>query len=250
MAPSYGFQDFGNTQPPCITAGGTSWRCYSIASRRCEGPAASAAARLAVGSAALYRSDRDRHITAMAILKIARMGHPVLLQPAAPVDDPTSPEIRRLIADMIETLVDADGAGLAAPQVHVGKQVVIFHVPAARAEDEESQPLTVLINPRWERLTDETALGWEACLSVPGLGGQVPRYTHIRYFGITPEGTAVEREARGFHARVVQHEFDHLEGILYPMRMTDLRLLGFVDELRRVSLPEEAEEELKEAAHG
>ena len=174
----------------------------------------------------------------MAILKIARMGHPMLQQRAEAVADPTAPEIKALIADMIETMADADGAGLAAPQVHVPKRVVIFRVASERAaedaEDQEAEPvgLTVLVNSVVEPLTRETALGWEGCLSLPGLIGAVPRYTRVRYRGVTPEGAAIEREASGFHARVIQHECDHLDGILYPMRMTDLSMFGFIEEMR------------------
>ncbi len=176
----------------------------------------------------------------MAILKIARMGHPVLRGRAAEVDDPTAPQIQALVRNMIETMRDADGAGLAAPQVHVPLRVVVFHVPEERAGDAEPaapQPPTVLINPEIEPLTDETALGWEGCLSVPGLVGAVPRFTRIRYAGLTPTGERIEREAADFHARVVQHECDHLDGILYPQRMTDLSLLMFQEELRH-GMPE------------
>ncbi|MEX2008750.1 MAG: peptide deformylase [Dongiaceae bacterium] len=176
----------------------------------------------------------------MAILKIARMGHPVLRRAAEGVADPRASEIKRLVEDMLETLADIGGLGLAAPQVHVPKRVVIFEVPGRRArgdgegdgDDAAAVPMTVLVNPEIEPLSEERALGWEACLSVPGLTGAVPRYTHIRYRGFTPAGAHIEREARGFHARVVQHECDHLDGILYPMRMTDLSLLVFEEELR------------------
>ena len=176
----------------------------------------------------------------MAILKIARMGHPVLRHSAAEVPDPADPEIRRLVADMIETLDDVGGAGLAAPQVHVPLRVVIFSVPLERIMEEpgaEVVPLTVLINPVVTPLTRDTAMGWEGCLSVPGLRGAVPRFTHVRYSGTTLDGDAIEREVGGFHARVIQHECDHLDGILYPMRMTDLSLLSYTDELRH-GLPE------------
>ena len=177
----------------------------------------------------------------MSILKIARAGHPVLKSCSAPVADPTAPEIRRLIADMIETLADINGAGLAAPQVHVPVRLVIFHVPEGRAKREdgeaaEPQPLTVLINPEIEPLSEEKATGLEACLSLPGLAGEVPRHTHIRYRGVDQEGRPIEREAKGFHARVVQHECDHLDGILYPMRMEDLSTLAFTSELGRVEV--------------
>jgi peptide deformylase len=180
----------------------------------------------------------------MAILKIARMGHPVLGRPAEPVADPTAPEVKALIADMWETLMDVGGAGLAAPQVHVGQRVVIFHVPVERAEREEADPVppTALINPGIEPLDDELVEGWEACLSVPGLAGQVPRYARILYRGVTPEGVTIEREAAGFHARLVQHECDHLDGILYPMRMTDLSKLMFAEEMRRYHGEEEIED--------
>jgi peptide deformylase len=178
---------------------------------------------------------RNPHIRAMAILKIAKMGHPVLRQRAAEVDDPKSPEIRRLVVDMIETLEDIGGAGLAAPQVHVPLRVVIFSVPSERISEEpgaETVPLTILVNPVVTPLTRDTELGWEGCLSVPGLRGAVPRFTKVRYSGVTLEAEPIEREVSGFHARVIQHECDHLDGMLYPMRMTDLSLLCFVDELR------------------
>ena len=173
----------------------------------------------------------------MAILKIARMGHPVLKALAEPVADPKAQEIQQLVRDMIETLEDVGGIGLAAPQVHVSKRVVIFYVPgerrAAAGEPAEDVPLTVLINPEIEPLSEEKAAGIEACLSVPDLAGPVPRWTHIRYRALDLHGRMFEREAKGYHARVVQHECDHLDGILYPMRMTDISQLAFVEELRR-----------------
>lgn len=172
----------------------------------------------------------------MTLLKIARMGHPVLLGEAEPVVDPTAREIRRLVDDMVETMEDANGVGLAAPQVHVSRRVIVFKAPAERAgpdgpEDAEV-PLTALVNPAFEPVGEEIELGWEGCLSIPGLTGAVPRHARIRYRGTAPDGRAVEREARGFHARVVQHEIDHLDGILYTMRMEDLRMLVFSDEMR------------------
>lgn len=186
----------------------------------------------------------------MALLKIARMGHPVLKQRAAEVADPAAPEIRRLVADMIETMRDANGTGLAAPQVHVPQRVVVFYVNAGRAAREDAAqresagttgeegasedggvPLTVLINPEIEFLTEEQAVGWEGCLSVPGLAGQVPRFTALRYSALDLNGQRFERTARGFHARVVQHECDHLDGILYPQRMSDLSSLTFTSEI-------------------
>ena len=183
----------------------------------------------------------------MALLKIARMGHPVLRKPAEAVADPMAPAIARLIADMKQTMTDAIGVGLAAPQVHVPLRLVIFYVPERRADDPGAPegapagavPLTVLINPVIEPLGDERQDGWEACLSVPGLIGLVPRFRRIRYSGLAPTGEPLTRVAEGFHARVVQHECDHLDGILYPQRMPDLRSLGFVEEMQRSSTPDE-----------
>ena len=172
----------------------------------------------------------------MAILKIARMGHPVLRAPAKPVADPAAPEIRRLIVDMTETLADADGRGLAAPQVHVPLRLMIFHAPGGEKEDRAdptSKPPTVLINPVIEPEGDGASVDWEGCLSVPGMIGLVPRHAAIRYHGIDADGNPVEGRAEGFHARLVQHEFDHLDGILYPQRMPDLSLFGFVEEMRQ-----------------
>ncbi len=194
----------------------------------------------------LYLGRFGGHITRMAILKIARMGHPVLGQPAEPVSDPTAPEILRLAADMAETLADADGAGLAAPQVHVPLRLVMFRVPREREDcgpDEDEVPLTILVNPEIEPLSDETALGWEGCLSLPGMLGEVPRHVQIRYRGLGIDGTPIEREASGYHARVVQHECDHLDGILYPMRMDDLSRFGFVEEMRRLAAEDDREAE-------
>jgi peptide deformylase len=175
-------------------------------------------------------------LSPMAILKIARMGHPVLRGVAQPVANPTAPEIRRLVADMVDTLEDIGGAGLAAPQVHVPRRVVIFRVPDERVTgrpDDLPQDLLALVNPVITPLGHGQELGWEGCLSVPGLRGAVPRWAHIRYRGVTPEGESVDRSVEGFHARVVQHECDHLDGILYPQRMTDLSLLVFNEESAR-----------------
>lgn len=176
----------------------------------------------------------------MAILKIARMGHPVLLQRCDPVSDPGAPEIRRLVADMMETMEDAPGAGLAAPQVHVPLRLFVFRVTQERrSDDPEDEPIgnTVLINPEVELLTEERMLRWEGCLSIPGLRAAVPRAPTIRYRGVDCDGNEIERTVSGFHAGVVQHEFDHLNGILYPMRMTDFRLFGFNEELARLAPP-------------
>jgi peptide deformylase len=172
----------------------------------------------------------------MAILKIARMGHPVLLQKCEPVDDPGAPEVRRLVADMMQTMEDAAGAGLAAPQVHVALRLFVFRVSAGRVEeDPEDVPMgnTVLINPQVELLGEERVLGWEGCLSIPGMRAAVPRAGRVRYRGVDCDGVPVERVVAGFHARVVQHENDHLDGILYPMRIRDFSLFGFNEELAR-----------------
>ena len=176
----------------------------------------------------------------MAILKIARMGHPVLATPARAVSDPGAPEIRRLINDMVETMIDANGAGLAAPQVHVPLRIVVFQAPEGRIDPglseaerfDRTAPLTVLINPQVEVLGTDLEGGWEGCLSVPGLRGWVERADHIRYRGWGINGEPIERVARGFHARVVQHECDHLDGRLYVSRMADLSRLIFESEIR------------------
>jgi len=137
---------------------------------------------------------------------------------------------------MVETMKDAGGVGLAAPQVHVSSRLIIFSAPRERGDaaagETEFAPLTALINPTFEPIDEEKVSGWEGCLSIPGLSGVVPRFKRIRYNGLSPTGEVVEREASGFHARVVQHEIDHLDGVLYTMRMADLALLAFTDELR------------------
>jgi peptide deformylase len=174
----------------------------------------------------------------MAILKIARMGHPVLLQRCAAVPDPGAADIRRLVADMIETMEDAAGVGLAAPQVHVPLRLFVFRVPGdRRGEDPLDLPAgnTVLINPEVELLGEDRVLGWEGCLSIPGLRAAVPRARRIRYRGVDCDGNRIEREVTGFHARVIQHEYDHLDGILYPMRVRDFSLFGFTEELARAA---------------
>jgi peptide deformylase len=182
--------------------------------------------------------------SALAILKIARMGHPVLLAPAVPVPDPSHPEIQRLIDDMIETMLDAGGVGLAAPQVHVSLRLFVFHLPAARAgstagEAAETLSPQALINPEITPIGETQRLGWEGCLSIPGLRAAVPRFTQIRYAGLDKDGMRLSREAAGLHAVIVQHEYDHLDGILYPMRMSDFSKMGFNEELARFepSLP-------------
>jgi peptide deformylase len=170
----------------------------------------------------------------MSILKIARMGHPVLCRRAEDVADPGAPEIHALADDMLQTMQDAPGSGLAAPQVYVSLRMVIFRVPLTDIEEIAGgePPLTVLINPILEPLDDEMVTEWEGCLSLPGLRGLVPRYAHLRYRGVDLAGAPIDRTVEGFHARVVQHECDHLDGILYPQRMTDLTGLIFESEMR------------------
>ncbi|MFP5513096.1 MAG: peptide deformylase [Alphaproteobacteria bacterium] len=170
----------------------------------------------------------------MPVLPIARMGNPVLRKIAQPIADPTDPAVARLAADMIATMLDAPGVGLAAPQISESRRIVVFRVPADRGEGEEVAN-TVLVNPVIEPLSDDKLLGWEGCLSIPGLRGLVPRYGRIRYRGFGLDGARIEREASGFHARVVQHEVDHLDGVLYLDRMDDLRLLVCTEEMHHIN---------------
>ncbi|UCV01790.1 peptide deformylase [Dechloromonas denitrificans] len=168
----------------------------------------------------------------MTVRAILRMGDPILTQLAAPVLRFDTPELRQLLDDMFETMRAADGVGLAAPQIGVGLQVVIFGFETSeRYPDAESVPQTVLINPVITPLGAEEELGWEGCLSVPGLRGEVPRHGRIRYQGFDPFGQAIDRTVSGFHARVAQHECDHLIGRLYPSRIRDFSRFGFTDVL-------------------
>ena len=169
----------------------------------------------------------------MAVRSILKMGDRRLLEASRPVEAFGAPELQALIQDMRDTMAAYDGAGLAAPQIGVGLRVVIFGVHAnPRYPDALEVPDTVLINPEVEVLDEEKEYGWEGCLSLPGLRGLVPRCRSIRYRGRGENGNAIEREVDGFHARVVQHECDHLDGILYPMRMDDMRQFGFEDAVR------------------
>lgn len=168
----------------------------------------------------------------MAIKRVLKMGDPVLYRVAEPVTDFNTTELDTLIADMFDTMAAQNGAGLAAPQIGVSRRVVIFGIEVnARYPGVEPVPTTVLINPQIEILTTDTDDAWEGCLSVPGLRGVVTRYTQLRYKGFDQHGAPIEREAQGFHARVVQHECDHLDGVLYPMRLKDVRLFGYEDAL-------------------
>ena len=160
------------------------------------------------------------------------MGDPLLLQVAKPVEQFDTPELRELLMDMHDTMAALSGAGLAAPQIGVSLQVVIFGVGKnPRYPQAEEVPYTVLINPQLTPLSDAMEEGWEGCLSVPGMRGLVPRYTNLRYRGFDASGQPIDRTVSGFHARVVQHEVDHLNGVLYPMRIRDLRNFGFNEEL-------------------
>jgi len=169
----------------------------------------------------------------MAVRELLKMGDPRLLRIAQPVTEFGTPELQTLIADMFETMAAAHGAGLAAPQIGVDLQLVIFGFDRIeRYPDAPPVPKTVLINPVITPLeADGEEDGWEGCLSVPGLRGEVPRWRRIRYSGLDPQGQPIEREAEGFHARVVQHECDHLIGRLYPTRMRDLTKLGYTSVL-------------------
>ena len=168
----------------------------------------------------------------MAIREVLKMGDPRLLAPSRPVEDFSSSELTQLIVDMHDTMRALNGAGLAAPQIGVGLQVVIFEVVAnPRYPEAENVPFTVLINPVLTPLSEAIEEGWEGCLSVPGMRGLVPRHAALRYQGFDAAGQLIDRSVSGFHARVVQHEVDHLRGILYPMRIRDLRYFGFTDTL-------------------
>lgn len=168
----------------------------------------------------------------MAVRQVLRMGHPILQQRARPVTEFNTATLDGLIRDMFDTMAALNGAGLAAPQIGEGLRVVIFSVMNnPRYPDAEAVPATVLINPEIEILSGELEAGWEGCLSLPGMRGLVARHSHIRYRGFDGRGEPFEREVTGFHARVVQHECDHLDGVLYPQRVADMGQFGYVEEL-------------------
>jgi len=168
----------------------------------------------------------------MAVRTVLRMGHPLLQRVAAPVAHFGTAELRQLVSDMDDTMRAQNGAGIAAPQIGISLRVVIFEVTRnLRYPQAEPVPYTVLVNPVLEPLGEERDEAWEGCLSVPGLRGLVPRHTNLRYRGFDLDGRPIDRTVTGFHARVVQHEVDHLDGILYPLRVADMRLFGFEDEL-------------------
>ncbi len=168
----------------------------------------------------------------MTIKTVLRMGDPLLLQPAAAVKQFDTPELHALVQDMHDTMTHMNGAGIAAPQIGVSLRVVIFGVGSnPRYPDAEQVPYTVLVNPTLHPVGDAQEDGWEGCLSVPGMRGVVPRYQRLHYTGFDQYGNPIDRLVSGFHARVVQHECDHLDGILYPMRIQDLSNFGFTDVL-------------------
>lgn len=168
----------------------------------------------------------------MTARRIVKAGHPALARVAEAIEDPTDPKVASLVLDMIDSLAEAGGIGLAAPQIGESVRLVIYSVPASRvAREEDAQPMTVLVNPVLTPIGEEMNEGWEGCLSMPGLRGLVPRHDKLHLSWQSLEGDRFERELSGYHARVVQHECDHLEGRLYPTRMTDLMKLVYLDEM-------------------
>ena len=171
----------------------------------------------------------------MSILKVARIGNPVIRATARPLTETEigSPGFQRLVDDMVVTMHEYDGVGLAAPQVHIGLRVAVIEVPSSDARAEDPVPLTVLVNPVVTPLEGEKAVGWEGCLSIPDLRGQVPRFTRVRLDALDREGRPYRLETSGFFARVVQHECDHLDGHVYLDRMADMTTLTFLAEFHR-----------------
>ena len=167
----------------------------------------------------------------MSILKIARLGHPILLQKAKIVEDITSNKTKKIIHDMTKTMLDAKGIGLAAPQIHINRQIIIFRVPEEDEDDEKKIKITALINPRFTKITDKSENEWEGCLSIPGMLGLVKRFSKIQYEGSDMRGNIIQRKAEGLHARIVQHEYDHLQGILYTSRLVDNSAFGYAEEI-------------------
>ena len=176
----------------------------------------------------------------MAILKVSRMGHPVLRQRAReiPTDQVRNPDLQQLVKYMVDTMIDYEGIGLAAPQVFQPLRAIVAGLPDADPADEEAIPLTVLFNPEFTAMSEETVNGWEGCLSIPELRGVVPRAAAVEVRGLDSEGRPVELAAEGFFARVLQHEIDHLDGVLFLDRMEDLQTLTFIEEYQRYWLEE------------
>tara|TARA_Y100000590_G_scaffold64915_1_gene70068 strand:- start:2874 stop:3428 length:555 start_codon:yes stop_codon:yes gene_type:complete len=172
----------------------------------------------------------------MSILKIARIGHPVLHKEALTVKDFNDPEIKILIRDMTDTMLDANGIGLAAPQVYCSKKILIFCIPEDQEQKKDNEnnneiKIMALINPKITKTSKETNNDWEGCLSIPGMLGLVKRFTKITYEGFDLNGNLIKQEAQGLHARIFQHEYDHLMGIVYTQRLTDMRAYGFAEEI-------------------
>tara|TARA_Y100001970_G_scaffold288825_1_gene417193 strand:+ start:1522 stop:2052 length:531 start_codon:yes stop_codon:yes gene_type:complete len=167
----------------------------------------------------------------MSILKISRLGHPLLLQKSKPVDDITSTEVKKIIYDMSETMLDAEGIGLAAPQVHINKQIFIFRNQEEGSEKEIK--ITALINPKISKVSDETDNDWEGCLSIPGMLGLVKRFSKINYEGYDMSGNIIKETVEGLPARIIQHEYDHLMGILYTSRLVDNKSFGYAEEIKK-----------------
>ena len=165
----------------------------------------------------------------MSILKIAKIGHPILLKNAPEIKEFSSDKLKKLIYDMSETMIDYNGIGLAAPQVHISKRIIIFRNPDKK--EKEKIKITPLINPKYEPLNDEKEDEWEGCLSIPGMQGLVTRYKKISYTGFDMDGNKIQNVVEGLHARVVQHEIDHLDGILYTERLADKKAFGFEKEI-------------------
>ena len=184
----------------------------------------------------------------MSILRVSRMGHPVLRQPANAIDPAQigHSDLQRLVDDMIDTMVDYEGIGLAAPQVFQSLRLIVLGVPDAEPEDEQAIPLTVLLNPEFTSMSEESASGWEGCLSIPEIRGVVPRSTSVAVSAFDREGEAIEFTAHDFFARVLQHEVDHLNGVLFLDRMEGLDTLTFLDEYQRYWIEESEEEEDEE----
>ena len=167
----------------------------------------------------------------MSILKIARLGHPILYKKASLVDNITEPDIKKLIHDMSETMIDYKGIGLAAPQVHISKQIIIFRMIEDQEKESNEIKITALINPRIIKTSEETDNQWEGCLSIPGMLGLVKRYSSIGYEGFDVSGNKIQQNAEGLHARIVQHECDHLNGIVFTHRLVDKKAYGYEDEI-------------------
>ena len=167
----------------------------------------------------------------MSILKISRIGHPALLKKCKLIENPNNNDLKKIVYDMTETMLDANGIGLAAPQVHINKQIIIFRNPEEDSEKEIK--ISVLINPKLTKISDETNNDWEGCLSIPGMLGLVKRFSKIKYEGYDMSGNFIQKEVEGLHARIVQHEFDHLMGVLYLSRLADKNAFGFADEIEK-----------------